>query len=398
MILKITKKNLVLPMCLLVILSFFGCGKKPIKNNTTSMQKNVQEDITKDNKQKNNEVVSHKNEMNDANKLLQEYYVMNAKKDKVIEKNKLSDFEKFKNMDPRFATTVTLTNLNQSPVTSLSKILNNLGLLLEIQSGVMLTQNIPYQYNGNLYNYLDVLCKLNGIGFDYSSGKIILKAFDTKTYDISFVNVVQEYGVNINSSTSGDTSEAATTQNFNLKTEMTKADLWEQIQNELKAIISNEGYFVVNKSVGTVTVTDRLPFFNKIDNYISTLTKRLSKEVFLDVKVLEITYNNTKEQGIDWNALSLARYDGNKIGIRSNFISGSPDVFTNGASGLSSLSLPVLTVTNQQDVINFIAGFIQGKGNLSIKSQPRQLVLNGQPAVIPVGQIIKYISSISSES
>ncbi|BAI81645.1 hypothetical protein DEFDS_P017 (plasmid) [Deferribacter desulfuricans SSM1] len=342
-------------------------------------------------------------EMKTAHKLINNYYVLNInknKKSKTVDNSVDRKFVELKNKDSRFAMLVTVVPSNKTPIETLSNLLSNIGLLLEVKNSVQLVHNIPYTFKGSLYDYLVTLCNLNGIGFDYKTpGKVVLKAFETKTYDVSYINVIQKYNITMSSSTSGDSSTQATTsQNLELKTEMKDSDLWQQIQNDLSVIASNKGYFTINKALGTVTITDRIPFFEKYDNYFKKLKERLSKEVFLDVKVLEVTYDSNKEQGIDWNALALGKYNGNKLGIRTNFVSGSPDVFDTQPPGFSSLSLPVLTVSDADDVIKFIAGFVKGKGKLTVKSQPRQLVLNGQPAVIPVGQIIKYISNISSDS
>lgn len=211
----------------------------------------------------------------------------------------------------------------------LSQEYDDLGLPLLSSSG---SSYIDVSYSGTLRGLLDTIASLSGYGWDYDkkSNRVTFSAMQVKTYTIlsapgtvSFDSQVSNkskerssssssYGSNVNSTVqSGDTS-AQTAQIHKTKLEF---DVWKEVQEGVKALLSSRGTVSVNQAAGTVTVRDSYAKLKEVSKYIDEINEKLSRQVAVTVRVWSLTMSDMSEGGLNLQTL----FEGGDV----NVISGS---------------------------------------------------------------------------
>ncbi|WP_104697016.1 MULTISPECIES: pilus (MSHA type) biogenesis protein MshL [unclassified Helicobacter] len=167
-------------------------------------------------------------------------------------------------------------------------------------------------------------------------------------------------------------------------------DFWGEIEKELKQIIfrENDRYLpqdtfnpiVINKASGFVTITASPSQIKRAQEYIRSLNKKLSTQVLIDVNILTVSHRNSKTTGIDWSSI----YNLGIGGIENNPLMS----FNNNALDYG------INIFSQDLTIGKIIEFLNSYGDVSSVSNPKILTLNNQPALISVGNVIRYTQNL----
>lgn len=187
---------------------------------------------------------------------------------------------------------------------------------------------LDVSYSGTLRGLLDVIASLSGYGWDYDAKEnrvtfsamqvrtyTIMAAPGTVTYDSQVSNKSKErsssssnYGSSVNTTVqSGDTS-AQTAQIHKTKLEF---DVWKEVEQGVKALLSKRGSVSINQAAGTVTVKESYARLRQIGSYIDEINKRLAKQVAITVRVWSLELTDTSEAGLNLQAL----FENNDVSI-----------------------------------------------------------------------------------
>lgn len=139
---------------------------------------------------------------------------------------------------------------------------------------------------------------------------------------------------------------------------------------------------IINKAAGLITVTGTKSQLERVANYLDILQDSLTRQVMIDLSILTITHNNTHTTGIDWNQLySLQNFS------TIPQTDSTQNSFMQLSNGEFSYSLNLFP---QNITLNRIVEFLSQYGEVSTLSNPKLLTLNNQPAMISVGDVIRY--------
>ena len=152
-----------------------------------------------------------------------------------------------------------------------------------------------------------------------------------------------------------------------------------------KRVSGGQGYYLIDKPVGLITVTAPRPILEKIDAYITTLKKSLYQQISIEAKVLEVQLNDASSIGINWSNV-LKDFDIN--GLLEFGANGR--IYPEEGRFISRISLA-------DKSFNLLLNALNEEGDTKILSNPKLSVMNGQPALITVGRNITYIDSIESD-
>ena len=61
--------------------------------------------------------------------------------------------------------------------------------------------------------------------------------------------------------------------------------------------------FVIDKSVGLITVTAKPNTLKAVDDYINNLKKQLYKQVNIEAKIIEVFLQDNSKIGLDWSSV-----------------------------------------------------------------------------------------------
>ena len=250
----------------------------------------------------------------------------------------------------------------------------------------MLKKNLDY-INVNDYSLkdlLDLMLSENNIFYELKNNQKILKLanFKTKTYFLDYVSFSQRKSSTnkvIKTGSSGDGSDS-TTMDF-----VSEFKFWDKISEDVGHILHRDedtqkikSKVLINQEGGMLTVTGTKKQLIRVEQYITTLMDRLHKEILLEAKIIEVTYNENNTEGIDWSKFELS-------------INASSDALSSRINGSTSNNLknPNYLVGYNFEMKGLI-NFLKTQGDVNVVSNPKVMTLNNQPAIINVGTEVNY--------
>jgi MSHA type pilus biogenesis protein MshL len=210
-----------------------------------------------------------------------------------------------------------------------------------------------------------------------------------------------------------------------------EVDLWKEIQKGLEGLIfgavvekekevSSEKEttnwtrvdergrkLIINKSTGTIMVTDYPPNLNKVASYLETVEGSSQRQVTIQAKIMEVILSDDHKEGINWKvieglprSINVAWGLTNKAGTTG--FPGSTTGYVSSPSSLggtaaSSISTPgifkiapyggifALGAAGTEIALSDIMQAIAEQGDVKVLSSPTISTLNNQKAIIRVG-------------
>ncbi len=157
-------------------------------------------------------------------------------------------------------------------------------------------------------------------------------------------------------------------------------------------ICSKNGRFVaINKTTGHMIVGGTYSEIEKIREYMDVTESSLNKQVILDVKLIEVTLSRGSNLGVDWN----------KIMHSHDYIINLSQSSTAEGHLLPIPSFTTFSLTprpNLKNPINMVIHALESYGKVHVISSPRIAVMNNQAAVIKIGEDMKFVTDVSTET
>lgn len=144
-------------------------------------------------------------------------------------------------------------------------------------------------------------------------------------------------------------------------------------------ISSSSKIAMINKEAGLITIKGTTKQIRAVGEYIKELAKSLHKQVLIEANIIEVTYNNIKETGIDWSKFELSL---------NNNLNGKKE----RNAGLKTFDTLVKSnyLINYNFDINGLIKFLKSYGDVSLVSSPKVLTLNNQAAIVNVGEEVNF--------
>jgi len=176
---------------------------------------------------------------------------------------------------------------------------------------------------------------------------------------------------------SGVSTTTSESQSTNSVTTEEKADFWGGLAEEIGALLTpGAGKVVVNRTSGTVMVTDYVANVDRVERHLRMIEARVRTGVVIETRIMEVTLDDSTKYGIDWTAMP---------DLSSLSLSGT---LAGGATAIQSLATGSTTFQFGVAGSKFSA-FLDAQaeaGNLNVLSAPKVSTLNNQKAIIRIGR------------
>lgn len=256
---------------------------------------------------------------------------------------------------------------------------------------------------------------------------LIVKAVDTRIFELGHPALMQSYTIDMGgdilggATTTGGTGgggSSAIKGNVSQKTESdrTAFDFWKSIDESLKSILGTgaaqpqaaapsgpqparstaagspvQGNFTINRMTGTIVVTAPLRDLERVERYLNTVRKVISRQVLVEAKVIEVQLTDNFQLGVDWSFLST--WDKGSASLSTqNFSS----VVPAGSPALAAQIANRFNIGSTTLDISAMINALQTQGEVRTLSNPRVHIMNGQPAILSVGRNKSFISKVTS--
>lgn len=153
---------------------------------------------------------------------------------------------------------------------------------------------------------------------------------------------------------------------------------WTNLKGELESMLEKGESLIVNRFSGIVQVTAPVRRHEeKIQPFIDLVNKRISQQVIIEAKILEVEISEENRLGIDWELAASS------IG-QGSFTDTAASLVPNAVGPFSFPPNTFTTTINYQNLSATIQA-LQEQGNVRTVSQPNLRALNNQTAYIKVG-------------
>lgn len=146
------------------------------------------------------------------------------------------------------------------------------------------------------------------------------------------------------------------------------ADLFGDIAEGLKTLLSEDGKFNLDRKASMLQVTDYPDRLAKVSLYLEAVLARVNRQVQIQAKVIEVELRDEFSAGINWSLV---------LGSAKNNVSLTQTLAPTTGGGFA-LGL------NIKDFSALLSAF-STQGKVNVLSSPRVLAMNNEPAVIRVG-------------
>lgn len=317
----------------------------------------------------------------------------------------------------------------------------------ELLNIIIKEKNLNYDYTGNLLKISYFQTKTFRLNYISSS----------RTSSSSSGITISGNTDNIGSSSGSNSGSGAGENKGKTETTIESKDtyyFWHSIENELRTIVlgaaqqspqdataqteqsiytSESGSsIVINSGAGLITVTGTSEEIQKAENYLEKIKESLHTSVMIDVSILKVQNSDAKSIGIDWDqllnlqninvqygasgiegryygdtmptsyeeigntGLISARYETTENSYPSSNENGAIQSTVNVGPTLQKVGAASVgySIVSGSISLNRVIDFMKKYGDVSSISNPKVITLNNQPALISVGDIIRYESDI----
>jgi len=231
-------------------------------------------------------------------------------------------------------------------------------------------------YKGPISGLLDEVANRFGIWWKYEKNEIYFYKYITKT----FVLYSLPTNPSLNVSVGGDGGSSAS---ISQSSSVDGMDLWSNIQSSISSMIQSDSNLVMDKGNGTITLTATPTDIKRVAKYINEQNQRISKQVAISVKVIQVNVNNDDQYGLDLAATFKGRGSISPI---------SASTTTSLDNPLSSLTMGI---SSHRWSVDAAMHALSEQGQTNLITSGTVTTMNNKPAPIQVVKTQNYISEIT---
>lgn len=243
-------------------------------------------------------------------------------------------------------------------------------------------------YSGKLSGLLDQIVSRFALWWRYKNGVITFYKMETRVFTIYALPVTSNLNANIAGTASGEgggTTSASMDSSIAL-------DFWTQLENAVTAMLPEGSTLNVIPSNGTMTVTAPPFTLQRIAQYVNGMNEKLSRQVAISVKVMNVTLN--KDQTMGFDVSSAIKFINSKTGHGFTLTGkSSGELFKDTAGGLNMGIVP--GGGHFQDS-TLLMNALSTQGDASLVTSASVTTMNNKIAPIQVSTNQSYVEKIET--
>lgn len=235
-------------------------------------------------------------------------------------------------------------------------------------------------YKGPLSGLLDEVSNRFGIWWKYENKQIYFYKFITKTFVLYTLPTKPTLSVNVGgSSTEGSAGSSSVS-----LTNTANIDLWTNVESSIKSMISKDAQLTMDQSNGTITLTGTPTDIRKVAKFVNEQNARLSRQVAISVKVLQVNVSDSDQYGLNLSAAFGGNDHIKSLGLASA-----------GGLGAEVTENLTMTIAAGKWTLDGAIQALSEQGTTNLITSGTVTTLNNKPAPIQVVKTQNYISEIT---
>ena len=252
---------------------------------------------------------------------------------------------------------------------------------------------VTLRFDGTFETLLEACADFTGLGYDLGEhGSLFWNETITRTYMLWRIPGTRAFSLGGSASSSsalsgGGGGVAAGPTSSDSVSLRSSGNFWNELQNALRAIMSGEGdNIIISESLGSVTVTGLAANVRAAGRHIQKLNEELSRQILLEIQVLEVASDDGANVGVDWRVFRETLAEGLLPAVAS--------VEFGPANSAQGTAIPTFTVRGQRagTSAEFALHALREQGTVSVQTSPRVVTLNGEVARVLLLEDRGYVS------
>lgn len=243
---------------------------------------------------------------------------------------------------------------------------------------------VPVKYSGKLSGLLNYLSNRYGLYWRYKDDVITFYTQETRVFTVYALPTETSLQSSITGASMGEGGGGNANSSMSVSSDV---KVWDSIEEGVKQVVGDNGKLSFSRVAGTVTITASPFIVRKVGAYIANWNEKLSRQVAITVRIIQVTINNENNYGLDLNAAFK------NSRISSGFMSSIPDAGAGALTG--NLSMTIIKEgskwSGSQAIINALS--TQGKAQLVTSSSVT--TLNNKIAPVQISTSKNYLKEIT---
>ena len=236
------------------------------------------------------------------------------------------------------------------------------------------TSRMLLSYKGTLSGLLDEVCSYFGVWWKYENGEIYIYKYTTKTFTLYTLPTKPSMTSSVSSSSGGGSITSG----------VSGIDLWGNIVTAVKSMLGSGSSIVTDSSSGTLTITATPTEIKKVAKFVHEQNVRLSRQVAISVKVLQVEVDEKNGFGFNLDAVFKDRTEnGGNISLTDAY---GPEGLIESNSGIS------MKILGGDVSVNAAMNALAKQGTTTLVTSGTVTTMNNKPAPIQVVKTQNYIS------
>lgn len=244
-------------------------------------------------------------------------------------------------------------------------------------------------YFGTLYQLLDQISAVYGVGWDYKDGEIEISRLVTRIYQIANINDVNESSASVGKS--GKVGTAASGGQEASSTDSASSDITNKITDKvdvvdsMKAAISsiltpNVGKVTVSTS-GLISVHDTREIQRQVKEMVDAENTVMGRQVRMRITFLDMKTSVSNDMGFSWE------YIVNMATRKYQTSISSPSGLPGGSTGFGTIGLSRISGTTQTD---FFIKALAEMGNVAVMKDESFTIMNNRNVSVAAVDTFTY--------
>ncbi|WP_185960652.1 hypothetical protein [Aliidiomarina halalkaliphila] len=259
---------------------------------------------------------------------------------------------------------------------------------------------ISLHHAGTVGDAIEQIALMTGLSFQADERLITWRQYEMAEFDVAFLAGATNFFLGAEGSRGSQSPIAGQGQNLAVTTGLNddssqylnfasdSLSVWSDLEHALSLLISDQGQVVINQSSTSILVRDLPQHVQQVRNYLIQQNERLTRQVAIDVQVIDVTFTDSKQSSIDWDLVYQTAQGTGAI----NFLGQGTSTLSAGSGlGYERLSGPM---TGSQVLLRALSQ----QGVVEVSSHPRLVTLNNQISKIILEDNVTYLASAGSSS
>ena len=233
-------------------------------------------------------------------------------------------------------------------------------------------------YTGSLSGLLDYISHKYSIWWKNRKGQVSFYKMETRVFSIYALPVDSTMSASLSGTpTSSDSSSSQTTLSMSTNVAL---DFWNKVEEGITQVKGDQGVMSVDRTSGSITVTAPPFVMQKIARYVQTLNEKMSRQVAISVKVLQVALENQDQYGLNLQAI----FQNKTLSVAT------APVFT-PTEAVGTLTMTLIDATSKWNNSESIIQAISTQGKTSLVTSTSVTTLNNKVAPVQVTTQENYV-------